>query len=1010
MSLGKNVVEITLVGEYDDKISAQIGQTSRTVQKALKDIEGVASGLKTAFKDIALGGGIVGGGLALIAREAGESEAAISKLNAGLRASDQYTDAMSKSLQDDAKALQAHTIHSDEAIMSAQALFARFGMGESDIKRATKATIGLSSAIGIDLDSAAMLMTKAFQGNTDTLGRYGIKIAEGTADTEKFAALLNLIEGRKWFSISESEAQTFTGSIKILGNSFQELVETVGGEFTPIIKQAALDLTKFAQSDEAVRMAKEFGQDLRVVAEGLAKIVPPLVEGGMAVAKFALEHKELTTILAGGLVFRQTLGPLISLGKAVYDIGGTGIPILAKSINSLTATQNGVGLLAKQFNVLGLAVSGVTAAWAANEVRMAVQEFIALKNAIDVDVKSYESMVATTKKFEQNTRVVLDLYQQAVPVLEKVRAGIENAKRMDDARAIAGDAYLKFLTDATDKQYTTAEAATAWNAALKRVGIDQENIAALIGNKILPYTIRTREETDQFGNAVRVAYAEWNKAATQGTINQKEYNALLAASRGEIDGTSSSLQKCYEITKMADQATGQIFYTATVNSGLLKQNMVQISADAIKFATEFQTSMATVLSSIDFSKLTTSESFKQVGLSLRHSVQSAFEPGAYEDVLKAFGEKISTVVKTSLMTALSQLVFSAEMMKPVFEQIKLVADQIKLGLTPDFTALNAATLDVAGKFKEYAPLIQNVMGNQRILDEALQKLLGTTLNLDPAKKAEAEAAIRAAEELANDAAALRGHSSALGADVAAIDNTIRAFTTHDGVLYELNGRTQEMSYVMGQATDGVRGSLGGMDDSVIRAGNNIAQFAEAARAGSEAVAASWGGQYRSSKTKEDIFAELSKEIPGMGSTWGWQVLQGRMKHEDMDAQIKDYYDGLIASAGTDYTRQFQLQQEYLGILQLIDQLYKAMGGANGLDFIVGGRSGTDANLVPLKLTRGERVTVTPPGKAAGTVINCPITIYASGNAKIDRDMVRNELLPEVLKALKRQYATNLVRA
>ena len=49
-------------------------------------------------------------------------------------------------------------------------------------------------------------------------------------------------------------------------------------------------------------------------------------------------------------------------------------------------------------------------------------------------------------------------------------------------------------------------------------------------------------------------------------------------------------------------------------------------------------------------------------------------------------------------------------------------------------------------------------------------------------------------------------------------------------------------------------------------------------------------------------------------------------------------------------------------------LKKSKGSSHGGSFTVGGRGGTDNNLVQFNASRGERVSVTPPGQSGGPVI------------------------------------------
>jgi hypothetical protein len=104
-----------------------------------------------------------------------------------------------------------------------------------------------------------------------------------------------------------------------------------------------------------------------------------------------------------------------------------------------------------------------------------------------------------------------------------------------------------------------------------------------------------------------------------------------------------------------------------------------------------------------------------------------------------------------------------------------------------------------------------------------------------------------------------------------------------------------------------------------------------------------------------------------------------------------------------------LKSEWEQLVQLLEQLSKLTEvpkAQHGGEFIVGGRGGIDNNLVAFRASRGERITVTPQGESGAR--SAPIiNIYVHPGAKADRIAIRNELVPEILKALDRQYGLRL---
>lgn len=157
----------------------------------------------------------------------GEQELAIAKLTRALESHGIASNATLGHIQDMAHQLEKLTGVEDNQIISAQALLTTFGLQGAEMDRATKASLDLSAGLGIDLNQAAMLVAKAFEGNTTMLSRYGIRISEAIDPTKKFGVVLNELEA-KFGGQAAAQAETFSGTIKQLGNSFQHLEEEMG--------------------------------------------------------------------------------------------------------------------------------------------------------------------------------------------------------------------------------------------------------------------------------------------------------------------------------------------------------------------------------------------------------------------------------------------------------------------------------------------------------------------------------------------------------------------------------------------------------------------------------------------------------------------------------------------------------------------------------------------------------------------------------------------------------------
>lgn len=159
-----------------------------------------------------------------------------------------------------ASALQRTTTFGDEQIIQAQARIAMFVKDEEQIKAATKATLDFAAAKGMDLVSAADLVSKAIGTGTNALARYGIEIEKGSTEAEKLA---QVVAGLTEHFGGQAEALRATGAggMDAFANSISDIQEALGdmiktiigplaSEAAPVIQDFAGRLQEFFASEE----------------------------------------------------------------------------------------------------------------------------------------------------------------------------------------------------------------------------------------------------------------------------------------------------------------------------------------------------------------------------------------------------------------------------------------------------------------------------------------------------------------------------------------------------------------------------------------------------------------------------------------------------------------------------------------------------------------------------------------------------------------------------------------
>lgn len=168
----------------------------------------------------------------------------------------------SQALLSQASALQELTAYEDDAVISAQALIAMFARDEEQIKRATRATLDLASAKGMDLTSAADLVSKTLGSSTNALSRYGIEVEGAVGSTERLESLVSNLS-RVFGGQAAAEAETYTGRVKQLSHAWGDFKEEIGKAATEnrfltdsmgLVKGAIQDLTKWVSENKQALM------------------------------------------------------------------------------------------------------------------------------------------------------------------------------------------------------------------------------------------------------------------------------------------------------------------------------------------------------------------------------------------------------------------------------------------------------------------------------------------------------------------------------------------------------------------------------------------------------------------------------------------------------------------------------------------------------------------------------------------------------------------------------------
>jgi len=213
------------------KVSAQ------GVGLAKSEIKGLEGSIQKMGKAVAIATGAYFGarglisGLSTVVNLSAEQELAEKKLSTALGKT-------SKSLLEQASALQKVTTFGDEAIISQQAFLASLGFTEDKIKEIIPVALDLSSATGMALDSAVRNLAKTFSGLQGELGETVLELKTLTQEELKAGDALKVISDLMGGSAQEN-TETLAGKLGQTTNAVLDAGESIGELLAPTVIHTA---------------------------------------------------------------------------------------------------------------------------------------------------------------------------------------------------------------------------------------------------------------------------------------------------------------------------------------------------------------------------------------------------------------------------------------------------------------------------------------------------------------------------------------------------------------------------------------------------------------------------------------------------------------------------------------------------------------------------------------------------------------------------------------------------
>lgn len=354
IDLKVNVDGLQISQQGFDNLTKSIEKFANSTEKTSKSVSSIEKGLGSFGTSLkSLTGYALAAGTALLAAVGGrevisaaiEKENSINKLSFALATAGNYSKQTVKEFKDLADQMERTTRFSDDQVLSTISMFESLNqLDKEGLKKATKSSADLAAVLGIDLESASSLVSKAIEGNSGALGRYGIAIKKGNTDSEQLANTLQALA--KFQGQATNEVKTFGGALTLaktalsnvgeeLGNIiiknpiFTKLIQGVAdlfNSFTDLLANNQTSIIAFFNS--IVKSVGEFTQAITPVfnfliasISNLIGVLRIVIQGFSELFKLLSNFSFITDMFSGfAVILAEIPRQILNITKLFYDL------------------------------------------------------------------------------------------------------------------------------------------------------------------------------------------------------------------------------------------------------------------------------------------------------------------------------------------------------------------------------------------------------------------------------------------------------------------------------------------------------------------------------------------------------------------------------------------------------------------------------------------------------------------------------------------------------------------
>jgi hypothetical protein len=243
-----------------------------------------------------------------------EEQDAVQRLTTALATQGNATPAIIDSYAAMATQFQSTTKYADEAVIAAQATLTTIGkVGPEQMQLAMTAVTNLASALDIDLNTAASMVSKTIASGNENFGKLAPLLGDAAEKGMSTADMLQAIND-KTGPAAANELQTYNGQIANMNNQMSDLQEMVGGV---LVETLTTVLGLFRSLPDGVQTfvvaVVGIGTALAPVLVSLSSLVSILATTGIG-AGFMTAMGAIVTVLTG------PVGIVIAIGAVLAAI------------------------------------------------------------------------------------------------------------------------------------------------------------------------------------------------------------------------------------------------------------------------------------------------------------------------------------------------------------------------------------------------------------------------------------------------------------------------------------------------------------------------------------------------------------------------------------------------------------------------------------------------------------------------------------------------------------------